>query len=115
MLRKILCLLIVLPLVAIAQTPPPRTVTITVTGPTKYEDGTLIPAGKPMTFNTYVGACSTTLTRVGTGVGSVSTAPNVTPGQCVAAQAVVDNTPGPVLQVIYHGLPGAVTVLVVSE
>lgn len=101
---------------AIAQAaPPPRTVKITLAPPTTYEDGSTIPVGKTITYNTYVGACNATLTRVGTNVGVSSTAPNVTPGQCVAAEAVVDGATSPSIQVIYHGRPGAVTILIVSE
>lgn len=100
--------------VSVAQTAPARTVTLTVTGPTTYEDGTSIPAGKVVTYNTYVGACNTTLTRVGSGVGATSTMPNVTPGQCIAAEAVVDGAIGPATQVTYHGKPGAVTVIVIT-
>lgn len=114
-IAAILSFLLTLCATALAQTLPARTVKITVGPPTQYEDGTAIPAGKTITYNTYVGACNATLTRVGSGVGTLSTAPNVTPGQCIAAEAVVDGATGAPTQIIYHGKPGSVSIFIVTE
>lgn len=114
-MKKSVLLLSLMVTCAMAQTPPPRTVTVTVTGPDKYEDKTPIPADKVKTYNIYVGTCGTAKTRVNSGVGAVSKVDNVTPGQCLSAEAIVDGVTGPQAEVVYHGRPGAVTVFIVSE
>lgn len=116
-MRKVILLLLTLVCATpvLSQTPPPRTITVTVTGPKTFEDGSQIPASSPITFNLYVGSCGGAKTKVVSSGPAISTVPNFTPGQCVAAAAFVSGVEGPQLEAVYHGKPGTVTVIVVTE
>ena len=68
--KFLVCVLVVLPLLANAQT---RTATITFSRPTRYVDGSTIPTGTAITYNLYQGAKGSTKPKVGTITGTSTT------------------------------------------
>lgn len=82
--------------IAVAQTPAPRTVALSLTAPTQFEDGSALNCTTPgvCTFNIYRGTCGGSKTLVVTGaVANTGIAvPNSLPGQCFAATAIASGS-----------------------
>lgn len=94
----------------------PRAVTVNLTPPTSFEDGSAlncVSAG--CKFNVYRGECGKTLTKVVAEASSVAIpVPNTAPGQCFHVTTVVDGVESlPSSQARYKGKPGAPTITVV--
>jgi hypothetical protein len=96
-----------------AQTPPPRSATVTLTPPTTFEDGSSITGA--ITYNVYRGACGAAKTRVVTGATTTSIpVPNSVPGQCFTASAVVDGSESAQsAESRFRGRPGTPTITII--
>jgi hypothetical protein len=103
--------------IAHAQTPPPRTATVSLTPPTTFEDGSAITGA--VTYNVYRGTCGGGKTRVVTAATTTAIpVPNSVPGQCFTASAVVDGSESAQSpESRYRGRPGSpvITVIVTVE
>lgn len=105
---------------AMAQTPPPRTANLTLTPPTKYEDGSALNcATESCTYNVYRGTCGAALTKVVSNATttSIPVAGSV-PGQCFRATAVASGAESDQSsEVRFKGKPGspAITVVITVE
>lgn len=100
-----------------AQTPPARTATVTLSPPTKWEDGSTLDcsAGK-CTYNVYRGACNATKTKVVTGATNPAaiSLPGTVAGQCITATAVSEGSESlQSAEAKYKGAPGAPVVTLV--
>lgn len=104
---------IAIPCVAFAQTPPPRTASLTLTPPQQFEDSTAITGA--ITYNIYRGVCGGAKTRVVTGATTVPVpVPNSVPGQCFTATAVVDGSESAQsAEAHFRGRPNAPTITVI--
>lgn len=118
-MRKYIFLLSLVASAAIAQTPPPRTVSLNLTPPVAWEDGTALNCGAAgaCTYSVYRGACNGGLkTRVVNGAATLPIpVPNSVPGQCFTATATANGSESAQsAEARYRGQPNApaVTVLV---
>lgn len=107
---------------AVAQIPPARTATLSLSPPTKFEDGSALDcsvAGKCV-YNIYRGTCGAALTKVvsnATNPASIPVAGSV-PGQCFRATAVAEGAESDQsVEVRFKGKPNtpAITIVVTIE
>lgn len=103
--------------VAIAQTPPARTATLSLTPPTKFEDGsTLDCSGGKCVYNVYRGTCGAALTKVVNNATNPAAIPvtGSVPGQCFRATAVAEGAESDQSsEVRFKGKPGAPSLTIV--
>lgn len=121
-MRKYICLLSLVASVAIAQTPAPRNVSIQLTPPVAWEDGTALNCGVAgtCTYSVYRGACNGGVkTRVVTAATALPIpVPNSLPGQCFTATAIAGGAESAQsAEIRYRGKPNspAVTVVITIE
>jgi hypothetical protein len=119
-MRKQLFLSAALALVAtasLAQTPPARTVTLSLSPPTKFEDGSTLDctaAGKCL-YSIYRGVCGATLTKVVDKVAPTSIpVPQSVPGQCFRATATAEGAESDLsIEARFKGKPGSPAITIV--
>jgi hypothetical protein len=103
---------------AIAQTPPARTATLSLTPPTKFEDGSALDcsvAGKCV-YNVYRGTCGAVLTKVVSNAANPASIPvaGSVPGQCFRATAIAEGAESDQsIEVRFKGKPGAPSLTIV--
>ena len=107
---------------AIAQTPPARTATLSLSPPTKFEDGSVLDcsvAGKCV-YNVYRGTCGAALTKVVSNAANPVSIPvaGSVPGQCFRATAIAEGAESDQsVEVRFKGKPGspAITIVITVE